>query len=142
MKLLQILSERINRKRYVSLLVRDMDYDESEAEEVLDDIINTVKTLPNPIKLYRIIHVDSKDDIDLRNPGSHYGKNKKDLLSSHSFADGVGDESYMITVLAPKSLIDIEETIYNNVLYPHENEVTLKNKGNGVDIVSVRKIKL
>lgn len=141
MKLLHILSERINKKRYLSLLIRDMDYDESEAEEVLNDIITTVKNLPNPIKLYRIIHVDNKDEIDLRNPGSHYAKNKKDLLNSHSFADGVGDESYIITVLAPKSLIDVEETINNNVLFPHENEVTLKNKGNGVEIVSVRKLK-
>jgi hypothetical protein len=62
-------------------------------------------------------------------------------MNSHSFAEGVGDNSYIITVLAPKSLIDIKETVFNNVLYPHENEVTLKNKGKGVEIVSIKKIK-
>jgi len=140
MKLLQVLTEKINKKKYLTLLVRDMDYDKNEAEEVLESIIYNVKNLPDPIKLYRIIRADSKDEIDLKSPGSHYAKNKKDLINSHSFADGVGDESYMITVLAPKSLIDIDETIFNNVLYPHENEVTLKNKGKGVEIVSVKKI--
>jgi hypothetical protein len=141
MKLLQILSEKLNKDYYVSLLVRDMDYDESEAKEMLDSIINNVKTLPDPIKLYRIIRVDDKNDINLEKPGSHYAKNRKDLMNSHSFAEGVGDNSYIITVLAPKSLIDIKETVFNNVLYPHENEVTLKNKGKGVEIVSIKKIK-
>jgi len=141
MKLLQILSEKLNKDYYVSLLVRDMDYEESEAKEVLNSIINNVKSLPDPIKLYRIIRVDDKKDINLEKLGSHYAKNRKDLMNSHSFAEGVGDNSYIITVLAPKSLIDVKETIFNNVLYPHENEVTLKNKGKGVEIVSIKKIK-
>lgn len=141
MKLLQILTEKINRERYISLLTRDMDYGKEDAKEVLDDIINKVKTLPEEIKLYRIIRVDDKKDIDVYEPGSHYSLNKKELMSSHSYADGVGDQSYLITVLSPKKLVDVEETIHNNVLYPHENEVTLKNKGRGVKIVSIRKIK-
>lgn len=140
MKLLNILSEALNKKYYIELLVRDMDYNKSEAEEVLEDIINNIKKLPNEIKLYRIIRVDNKEDIDLKNPGSHYSKSKSDLLSSHSFADGVGDNAYLITILSPKKLIDIEQTIFNNVLYPNENEITLKNKGKGVKIISVKKI--
>lgn len=141
MKLLHLLTEKINKERYLSLLKREMDYDEEEAKEVLNDIINSVKNLPEEIKLFRIIHVDDKEDINTEQLGSHYSTNKKDLLNSHSFADGVGDQSFLITVLAPKKLVDVGETVYNNVLYPHENEVTLKNKGKGVKIVSIKKIK-
>jgi hypothetical protein len=32
------------------------------------------------------------------------------------------------------------ETLENNILYPNENEITLKNKGKGVDIISIKKI--
>lgn len=141
MKLIHLLTEKINKERYLSLLKREMDYDEEEAKEVLNDIINSVKNLPEEIKLFRIIHVDNKEDINTEQLGSHYSTNKKDLLNSHSFADGVGDQSFLITVLSPKKLVDVGETVYNNVLYPHENEVTLKNKGKGVKIVSIKKIR-
>ena len=119
---------------------KHMGYSEEEAKEEIEAIIQSIKNLPSEIKLFRIIRADDRKDIDTKTPGSHYAKNKKDLLSSHSFADGVGDFSFMITVLASKELIDIDQTIYNNLLYPNENEVTLKNKGEGVKIVSIRKI--
>lgn len=141
MKLIHLLTEKINKERYLSLLKREMDYDEEEAKEVLNDIIDSVKSLPEEIKLFRIIHVDNEEDINTEQLGSHYSTNKKDLLNSHSFADGVGDQSFLITILAPKKLVDVGETVYNNVLYPHENEVTLKNKGKGVKIVSIKKIR-
>ena len=141
MKLIHLLTEKINKERYFSLLKREMDYDEEEAKEVLNDIIDSVKSLPEEIKLFRIIHVDNEEDINTEQLGSHYSTNKKDLLNSHSFADGVGDQSFLITILTPKKLVDVGETVYNNVLYPHENEVTLKNKGKGVKIVSIKKIR-
>lgn len=141
MKLIHLLTEKINKERYLSLLKREMDYDEEEAKEVLNDIIDSVKNLPEEIKLFRIIHVDNEEDINTEQLGSHYSTNKKDLLNSHSFADGVGDQSFLITILTPKKLVDVGETVYNNVLYPHENEVTLKNKGKGVKIVSIKKIR-
>lgn len=141
MKLLSLLTEKINKERYLTLLTREMDLNKDEAKEVLNDIISNVKNLPDEIKLFRIIRVDNKDEINIEELGDHYSTNKKDLLSNHSFADGYGDQSYIITVLAPKTLVDVEQTIYNNVLYPHENEITLKNKGNGVKIISIKKIK-
>jgi hypothetical protein len=117
-----------------------MGYSEEESKEEIESIIQSIKKLPSEIKLFRIISVDDRKDIDTKRPGDHYAKNKKDLMSSHSFADGVGDTSFMITVLAPKELVDIDQTIHNNLLYPNENEVTLKNEGEGVKIVSIRKI--
>ena len=141
MKLISLLTEKINKERCLTLLTRDMGYDKTEAKEALDSIISNVKNLPEEIKLYRLIKVDDKKDINIDEPGAHYSLNKKDLLSSHSFADGHGDTAYLITVLSPKKLVDTDETIHNNILYPHEEEVTLKNKGKGVKIVSIRKFK-
>ena len=141
MKLISLLTEKINKERCLTLLTRDMGYDKTEAKEALDSIISNVKNLPEEIKLYRLIKVDDKKDINIDEPGVHYSLNKKDLLSSHSFADGHGDTAYLITVLSPKKLVDTDETIHNNILYPHEQEVTLKNKGKGVKIVSIRKFK-
>jgi hypothetical protein len=141
MKLLSLLSEKINKEKCLTLLTREMDYNKEDAKEVLDGIISNVKNLPEEIKLYRLIKVDDRKDINTEEPGSHYSLNKKDLMSSHSFADGHGDQIYLITVLSPKKLVDVEETIHNNILYPHENEVTLKNKGRGVKIISIRKTK-
>ena len=119
---------------------KQMGYSEEQAKEEIESIIQSIKKLPSEIKLFRIIKADDRKDINTKTPGSHYAKNKKDLMSGHSFADGSGDISFMITVLASKELIDIDETIHNNLLYPNENEVTLKNKGEGVKIVSIRKI--
>jgi hypothetical protein len=119
---------------------KQMGYSEEQAKEEIESIIQSIKKLPSEIKLFRIIKADDRKEINTKTPGSHYAKNKKDLMSGHSFADGSGDISFMITVLASKELIDIDETIHNNLLYPNENEVTLKNKGEGVKIVSIRKI--
>jgi hypothetical protein len=46
-----------------------------------------------------------------------------------------------MVVSADKKLIDINSTIHNNILYPNENEVTLKNRGKGVEILSIKKVK-
>jgi len=134
---------KLSKKEMKSLIdtgKKHMGYSDEEAKEEIEHIIQSVKNLPSEIKLFRIIRADDRKDIDTKRPGDHYAKNKKDLMSSHSFADGVGGTSFMITVLAPKELVDIDQTIYNNLLYPNENEVTLKNKGEGVKIVSIRKI--
>ena len=133
----------LSKKQLKSLIdqgKKHMGYSEEESKEEIESIIQSIKKLPSEIKLFRIIRADDRKDIDTKRPGDHYAKNKKDLMSSHSFADGVGDTSFMITVLAPKELVDIDQTIHNNLLYPNENEVTLKNKGEGVKIVSIRKI--
>jgi hypothetical protein len=125
---------------YINSGKKQMGYSEDEVKEEIEHIIKSIKSLPEEIKLFRIIKADDRKDIDTDKPGDHYAKNKKDLLDSHSFADGTGDNSFMITVLAPKNLVDFKETLHNNLLYPNENEITLKNKGKGVKIVSIRKI--
>ena len=68
------------------------------------------------------------------------GENKNDLLRNHSYLTGLGEKYYLITAKIPKNDIDLEETIKNNILYPHENEITVKNKGKNVKIVKIEEI--
>ena len=139
MRLIDILNENINKKQMISNY-KSMGVDKEQAESELENLIDYVKSLPDTVKLYRIISVDSKEDIDTEKLGSHYATNKRDLLSSHSFVSEYGENQFLVTVKAPKSLIDMNETIANNILYPNENEITLKKKGKGVEIISIRKV--
>jgi len=139
MKLLGLLNETINKKRLMSLL-KTMDITGEDAKSELDDIVSYVKELPEELKLYRILSVDSKDDINKEELGSHYSTDRKNLLSSHDYVTGSGEEYYLVTVKAKKSMVDVMETLENNILYPNEKEITLKNKGKGVEIISTKKI--
>lgn len=139
MKLIEILSEGVNRKKMLNHF-EVMGIHKDEAEEKLDSLINYIKNLSDPVKLYRILVVDSKEDINTEELGSHYSTDRRDLISSHSYLTGSGEKYFLVSVKAPKKLIDINETISNNILYPNENEITLKKNGRGVEIVSIRKL--
>ncbi len=139
MKLLGLLNETINKKRLISLL-KTMDITGEDAKSELENIVSYVKELPEELKLYRILSVDSKDDINQEELGSHYSTDKKNLLSSHDYVTGSGEEYYLVTVKAKKSMVDVMETLENNILYPNEKEITLKKKGKGVEITSIKKI--
>lgn len=131
---------KLNKKELFTKLV-SMDYSDEDAKIILKDLVNWYESIPNTIKLYRILLVDNKSDLNLEEIGSHFSTNKKELTTSHGYLTGVGNKKYLITVNAKKSQIDVEETLSNRILYPNENEVTLKNKGKGVEIVSIKHIK-
>ena len=121
-------------------LLKTMDITGEDAKSELEDIVSYVKELPEELKLYRILSVDSKEDINKEELGSHYSTDRKNLLSSHDYVTGSGEEYYLVTVKVKKSMVDVMETLENNILYPNEKEITLKNKGKGVEIISTKKI--
>ena len=84
--------------------------------------------------------VNDKKDINLDEIGSHFSSNRSELLSNHSFCTGCGEKYYLITAEIPKNEVDIEETIKNNILYPNEMEITVKNKGKNVKILKIQEI--
>jgi hypothetical protein len=118
----------------------EMGFDNDDALYQLNDITDFYDNLPETLTLYRVVFAGSKDEIDTQYPGSHYATNKNDLLDSHytSLRDSsYGDNCYVIKVKAQKQLIDSYESIKNNILYPNEQEITLKNKGFGVDVIEI-----
>ena len=118
----------------------EMGFDNDDALYELNDITDFYDNLPETIALYRIVFADSKEEIDTQYPGSHFAMDKKDLLDSHYTSlrgSSYGDNCYVIKVKAQKQLIDNYESIKNNILYPNEQEITLKNKGFGVDVIEI-----
>ena len=104
----------------------------------ISDIKNELNSLPQTLTLYRVVYVDDEGQINQIEVGSHYVLKRRELESSHYQGSHVGGGSPLIlTVKADKSLIDVQTTINNRVKYPHEKEVTLKNKGVGAKIIKV-----
>jgi len=123
----------------------EMGFDNDDALYELDNITDFYDNLPETLTLYRVVFVGSKDEINTQYPGNHYSMNKKNLMDSHygSLRDSsYGEKPFLIKVKAQKQLIDFYESIKNNILYPNEQEVTLKNKGFGADIIEITPINL
>ena len=122
----------------------DMGYDKESAIEDLKDLIRWFNSLPNKIKLYRLLYLNDKNEINYDELGSHYSNNKRSLIVNHynrgSIYGDMGEEAFLITVVAPKNKIDFIETITNNILFPNEQEITLEDKGRGVDFIKVEKL--
>jgi hypothetical protein len=139
MKLLSVLNEAINRKRLKEKL-KEMGFEGEDIETELESLIDYIDNLPDTINLYRILSVDDESDINKNKLGSHYSTSKRDLKSSHSYVSEFGEKKFLVSVKAPKTLIDVQSTLENRILYPNEQEITLKNKGKGVEIISIKKI--
>jgi hypothetical protein len=139
MKILPILSEIIDKKALISAL-KSMDYSEKEVKNELKYHLERVKNFPKTLIGYRILVVNDKKDINLDEIGSHFSENKLELMSNHSFCTGCGEKYYLITAKIPKKEVDLEEMIKNNILYPNENEITVKNNGKNVKIVKIEEI--
>jgi hypothetical protein len=107
------------------------------------DVLNYIKSLPETIKLYRVVFLEKESDLDSTYPGSHYVLSKNTLLSSHSDVPHSGTEGkpYLLTVKAPKALIDVKTTVSNRIAYPHEQEITLLDKGKGASIIKIEPFK-
>ena len=117
-----------------------MDYSEKDAKNELKYHLERVKNLPKTLTGYRILVVNDEKDINLDEIGSHFSENKAELLSNHSFCTGCGEKYFLITAKIPKNEVDLQEMIKNNILYPNELEITVKNKGKNVKIVKIQEI--
>lgn len=112
------------------------------AQQHVEQILSKIRNLPQELKLYRVVFVEDPSQIDDTKIGNHYVMKQKDLDNSHYVHSHVGGGSpYLLTVKAPLSLVDTHQTIINNILYPHENEITLKNEGIGASIINVSPFK-
>lgn len=115
----------------------------------LNHILSMISSLPDEVTLYRLVFLDSIEDLNKLKPGLHYVLSKRSLMNNHYddfmydivSSHGQGEEPYIITVKVDKSKVDVEKTIDNNMRYPHEKEITLKNHGKGCKIVKVEKLK-
>jgi len=129
--------------KYFLNLYKQAGISKVEAQDDLNKLIRWVENLPNKITLYRIIFVDSEDQIIKDKPGSHYMMDKDHLMDTH-YIDiknlPQGSECYLLTVEADKKMVNVFQTIATNIVYPSEKEITLYNKGEGINYIGHQKI--
>jgi len=142
----KLLREGLNKivlieNRNTKLLKVAMNHDFEDidvAKKHLSNKIKFIDNLPSQFNLYRIIFVNNEKEIDRKHIGSHYVFNKNELTNTHQNITHVGKGSgFMLTVRVNKNNIDVDSTLLNQMKYPHENEVTMKNKGLGGNIIKI-----
>ena len=125
--------------KFVKIGLNSIYDDEDMALTDLKEHVKLLNSLPNPVKLYRVVFLENENQLNRDNPGSHYVMNRQLLEKTHSTQAHLGAKGkpYMLTVLAPLILIDVNETLSARMQYPHESEITLKNEGKGAKILSL-----
>jgi hypothetical protein len=123
---------------------QEMGMEEEWYENNLLEILDWLNGLPEETILYRLLYVGDDEKIDKEFLGDHYTPNKKELLYNHynegSIYGGNGGHPVLVKVKINKEQIDIFNTIHNNINFPHEEEITLKNKGKNVKIIDVTEL--
>ena len=120
--------------------------DKEEAFKELKERVEFYKKLPNPSIMYRVVGVKDEKLIDIENIGEHVTPYKwaidGDMLlmiGSENWDDDV--VPYVMELSVPLSEIDIIQTIIQNLSFPNEHEINLKNKGNNTKFVKAYKLK-
>ena len=123
-----------------------MGFDRETSIYEFNELVSVYENLPSTMILYRLVFSDSQEEIDTQYPGYHYTRKKKDLLDNHYFQSyrdsSTGENPYIIKVRIQKQMIDFYESIKNNILYPGEKEITLKDKGFGAKIIEIMPVNI
>lgn len=120
--------------------------DEEEAFEDFKEKIDFYKSMSDPVKLYRVIGVKNKKMIKTDNLGEHWTPYEwnldGDMLMSIGYELWDDDtKPFVIEAMVPLSEIDVMQTIVQNLNFPNEHEINLKNKGNGAKMIKSYKLK-
>jgi hypothetical protein len=120
--------------------------DEEDVIEYLTEKLEEYRNFSNPVTLYRIVAVENKKLINTGDLGEHFTPYKW-LLDDGNFQMSIGSENwddnwlhYGIEVLVPLNEINVIQTLLQNLSFPNEHEVNLKNDGKNIKIVQTFKI--
>ena len=119
---------------------------DEDAIEDLTEKVNIYKKLSNPVTLYRLVAVKNKKLINTKELGEHFVLDEwaidDDML--RSIGQDLWDSNwkpYIMKVSVPLSEIDVRQTIVQNLSFPNEAEINLKNKGKGAKFIKATKYK-
>lgn len=119
---------------------------EEDAIEGLKDKMMTYQQFSDPVKLYRVIAVKNKKRIDTKELGQHF--TPFEWVIDGDMIMSIGSESwdddwkpYIMEVLVPLGEIDVWQTITQNLSFPNEHEVNLKNNGKGAKFLKAYRLK-
>ena len=115
---------------------------EEEAVEWLELQIPEYRSLGDVVRLYRVVGVTSMDEIKVNEPGEHYVLDEfqihEESIGMYDWEDGL--RAYIMEVDCPIGEIDVIRTLVQNMSFPNEWEISVKNKGNGVKVVNIREM--
>lgn len=112
------------------------------ALEFLHHQIEFYQEMPDPVTLYRVVAVKDKNEIKTSELGDHYISDYNHI-SQGNLIDSIATEEwndkkvYVLQVSVPVSQIDVFQTLIQNLSFPNEQEITLKNKGKGAKLIDV-----
>lgn len=124
-----------------------------EAEEYLDSILNwNYSNLPDEFWLYRVIFIDNEKDFKLNNLGKHWTI-EVDNIFDDEWIENIRETNdlkgnpWIIRAKFKFEDINQENTLKNNILYPHEEEITLKDNSKPIEfdifkLEDIRKINI
>lgn len=118
-------------------------------DEAFDDFkekIEFYKSMSDPTKIYRVVGVKNKKMIKTDNLGEHWTPYEwnldGDMLMSIGYELWDDDtKPFVIEAVVPLSEIDVMQTIVQNLNFPNEHEINLKNKGGGAKMIKSYKLK-
>ena len=144
----QFLNENLELKNFINLSENDIelivnkheeldDYQFDNAKNALLYLQKILKT-NNSLKLYRVLSVESVNDINTNELGNHYTLSLDNLDDVTLFDIGINKNNklYSVEIISPIDNIDFKETIEANVNYPFEQEIFLKSNYN-VKIINI-----
>jgi len=119
---------------------------EEEAFEDLKEKINYYKQMPKPVILYRAIGIKNKKMINTDELGEHYTPYKWNINFDTLLSIGYegwdkNTKPYVMEVSVPHSEIDVIQTIIQNLSFPNEHEINIKNNGKNVKFIKTYKLK-
>lgn len=109
--------------------------DKEEAADHLDGRIRFLESLDPIITLYRVVILESINDLRIDELGQHW-TNDEDVLDEHMIdylkfecnGEEIPGKPYLLKAEFPVSCIDIEMTLAQNLLNPHEEELFLSRQ--------------
>jgi hypothetical protein len=120
------------------------------SEFTLDSFIQALNDIKknDKIKLYRLVWIKDKKDIDVKRLGNHYVSSLdsfddswiKNLYPFHH-KDGepdIKDDLWLVSILAPTKDIDYKATLVKNIKFPYEEEIQLKTDLN-IEVFEISK---
>jgi hypothetical protein len=118
-----------------------------EIVDRLDDFCTTdfpygIQNIPNPVKLYRLLNVESEEAINKEELGKHF-VGDKDMFDDYDFVESFlhryGEETkrwFIVTIETTKDNLDMGQILGNRAEYPNEYEFTVKDDKN-LNIVEI-----
>ena len=104
-----------------------------------------IQNIPNTVKLYRLLNVDSEEAINKEELGTAF-VGDKDMYDDDEFVESFlhryGEETkrwFIVTIETPSSNINMSSTLGNRAEYPDEYEITVESDKN-LKIVNIEEI--